>query len=136
MAEFPPLPPGVLLFPEGLPGFENLTRFVLLQEEDLLPIVFLRSLAEPNICLPVTPVRCIRPEYDLRLEDDDRRVLDLADQAVPESDLMCLVVLKLGDGLQPATANLLAPIVVNLRNHVAKQVIQIRSLYSTAVEVS
>jgi flagellar assembly factor FliW len=48
---------------------------------------------------------------------------------------LCLAVLNLADGAQPATANLLAPIVVNVETWTAKQVIQVDSSYSTATEV-
>src|SRR5436309_1037190 len=134
MKETEPLPRGTVHFPEGLPGFEQLTQFVLLQDEELLPLAFLTSLVEPKICLPVVPVQRIHPEYDLKLADDDRDALKLTEDS-SDADLLCLAVLNLGDGLQPATANLLAPIVINLRTWTAKQVIQIQSPYSCVVEV-
>jgi len=132
MVEAQPLPSGVLRFPEGLPGFENLTQFVLLQDEDLVPLAFLASLVEPRVCLPVLPVRRLDTDYDLRLDEDDRRVLHLTG----EGDLLCLAIVTLGDGAAPPTANLLAPIVVNLSNWTAKQVIQIHSSYSPALEIA
>ena len=127
-------PQGVLHFPEGLPGFEQLTDFLLLEEEELRPIVFLQSLSEPPVCLPAVPAEQVHPGYSLELAEDDRRVLGLAPEAPPH--LLCLVILHLGDGSQPVTANLLAPIVVNLGNWTARQVIQIHSPYSTLAEVS
>ena len=136
MTEAEPLPRGVLHFPEGLPGFENLSQFVLLQDEELLPLVFLTSLAEPKICLPVLPVQRILPDYRLRLSEEDRRLLHLTAEPVVGGNVLCLVVLNLGDGRQPATANLLAPIVVHPETWTAKQVIQVESPYSAVAEVS
>ena len=135
MTEVNPLPPGILQFPEGLPGFENLTEFILLQDEELLPIVFLTSLVEPKICLPVMPVQRIRQDYRLEIEEPDRRVLLLREDPVVGRNVLCLAVLTLGDGLQPPTANLLAPIVVNVETWTAKQVIQLNSSYSTVADV-
>lgn len=134
MAEAQPWPAGVIQFPEGLPGFENLHQFVLRQDDDLLPIVFLVSLSEPRIYLPVTLTNHLRPDYQVRLSEEDRRMLNLAEDAAHGPDILCLAVLNLGDGTRPC-ANLLAPIVVNIANSTAKQVIQIESPYSTASEI-
>ncbi len=135
MAETRLLPeaPGVIYFPEGVPGFESLREFVLLQEQDLLPLVFLVSPVEPRICLPVVPIQKISPDYDVRLGDEDRAVLGLAGGEHPK--ILCLAVVSLGDGSQPATANLLAPIVINLKNWTARQVVQADSSYPVAAEV-
>jgi flagellar assembly factor FliW len=135
MTEAASLPQGIVCFPEGLPGFENLTQFVLLRDEELLPIIFLTSLGEPKICLPVMPVDHIQEDYRVTLAEEDRRLLRFRDEPRVGSNALCLAVLNLGDGLQPATANLLAPIVVNVETWIAKQIIQPDSPYSTAAEV-
>jgi flagellar assembly factor FliW len=129
------LPGGVLHFPEGLPGFESLNQFVLLQDEGLLPIVFLTALGEPQICLPVMPVQRLLPDYRVQLGEDDKRVLRLTEEAVPGKNVLCLVVLNLAEGGQAATANLMAPIVVNIETWTAKQIIQSEGPYSSVAEV-
>ncbi len=126
---------GVIYFPEGLPGFESLTRFVLLQEDDLLPVVLLSSLAEPRISFAVLPIPCIQKGYELRVSDDDRRALGLAGPPVIGLNVQCLAIVSLRDGVQPASANLFAPIVINIENWTAKQVIQLESHYSAVAEV-
>ncbi len=128
-------PQGVVHFPEGLPGFEKLREFVLLQDEELLPIVFLRSLVEPKICFPVLPIQRIQQDYQLRLGEDDRRFLNLSEDPVPGRNVLCLAILNLGTGAQPPSANLFAPIVVNMENWIAKQIMQFDSPYSAVAEV-
>ena len=122
-----------------MPGFESLREFVLLQDEELLPIVFLSSLGEPKVCFPVLPIQNIEREYHLRLGEDDRRVLGLSEdpaaQSASEEQLLCLAILNLGDGSRSPSANLFAPIVINLTNWTAKQVIQVESSYPAALEV-
>jgi len=132
----PPRPPlSVIHFPEGLPGFENHTHFTLVQEEELQPIVFLLSLVDPGIQFPVVPIQKIHQNYQLQLSEEDRRTLVLAGEPVVGENLLCLAILTLGDGTQPATANLFAPIVVNLESWMAKQVILFNSNYSVTAEV-
>ena len=135
MAATEAFPPGVLHFPEGLPGFEGNTEFALLQDEELQPIVFLQSLGEPQVCFSVLPIQRIDPKYHLRLGDDDRRLLGLPGGPEQVLNVLCLAIVNLGDGAQPASANLFAPIVVNLDNWFAKQVIRFDSAYSAVTEV-
>lgn len=130
-----PLPQGILHFPEGLPGFENLRQFVLLRDEDLGPLYFLTAVAEVHICLPVVPVGCVQKDYSLALSEEDRRILELAEAPRPGDNVAILAVVNLGDGSQAATANLFAPIVVNLEKWKAKQVILYDSDYPLALEV-
>jgi len=134
MAEAQPWPAGILHFPEGLPGFENLRQFVLLRDDDLLPILLLVSLTEPRISLPVMPMHQLRPDYRLRLSEEDRRVLSLTEGPDNSVEALCLAILNLGDGTHPC-ANLLAPIVINSATSTAKQVIQVETPYSTASEI-
>ncbi|HYM12262.1 MAG TPA: flagellar assembly protein FliW [Bryobacterales bacterium] len=135
MAENDSWPKGVVHFPEGLPGFEDLTRFVLLQDEELLPIAFLSSLIEPKVCFPVLPIQRIDQNYELRLRDDDRQLLKLNGEPVDGINILCVAILNLGDGSKPPSANLFAPIVINLENWTAKQIIQFESSYSSVSEV-
>jgi len=126
---------GVVYFPEGLPGFESLTRFVLLREDDLLPVVLLCSLTEPSVSCPIVPIQCIEKGYELRLNEDDCAVLGLAGPAVVGQNVQCLAIVSLGDGTRPASANLFAPIVISLEILTAKQVIQFESNYAAVAEV-
>ena len=43
----------VINFSDGLPGLEEYTQFAILQFEGSYPIVWLQSIQEGNICLPV-----------------------------------------------------------------------------------
>lgn len=57
----------VVSFPFGLPGFEQETRFVLLERPVWSPIVFLQSLHRPALCFLAAPVAVLDPNYCLRV---------------------------------------------------------------------
>lgn len=116
-------------FPEGLPGFENCGRFVLTHSEEYAPIHFLQAVTDVDVSLPVLPVQSVDVEYRLMLSDRDREVLELNDEARLGEDIVCLVVLVLSGGDEPPACNLMAPIVMNPKKRVAKQVLQIESDY-------
>ncbi|MFN8074005.1 MAG: flagellar assembly protein FliW [Kineosporiaceae bacterium] len=111
-----------LRFVRPLPGFGELTRFVLVSLDDdgsegLLSE--LRSLERDDVRFLVAPPGPLFPDYEVELDDDTVADLGLTDA----DDAIVLVVLTLGaDGGAP-TANLLAPVIVNARTRAAAQVI-------------
>ncbi len=121
----------VLTFAAGLPAFEHLTRFLIIEHAGSAPLVFLQSLDEPGVCLPALPMLAIDPAYELSLTGDDLEALGFGDSGrVPGANAMgCFAVVSIPpDG--PATANLLAPVVVNLAARRAVQAVRPDGRYS------
>lgn len=123
-------PAAVIEFPRGLPGFDDRRRFLALQFEDTAPVVFLQSLEHPNLCFITMPVLAVDPQYRLQVSTEDLGEVDLPSQRQPRigEDVLCLAVLSLRE--TGPTANLLAPVVVNLRNLKAVQAVAPESGYS------
>ena len=119
----------VVTFPEGIPGLSGARSFVILRSEEMEPIAVLQSIEDQHLSLPVIPVHAVEQAYQLSLGDQDRATLD----AGPEQQtagLVCLAVLVLPVGGNPAACNLLAPIVINPASMRGKQVVQVGSGYS------
>ena len=121
----------VLVFPQGIPAFERETRFLALRQPINEPLVFLQSLAEPNLCFATLPAQAACPGYALHIAPEDLKALglDVRRQPVIGRDVLCLVILSVEEG-GPPTVNLLAPVVVNLRTQQGRQVIQMESRYT------
>jgi flagellar assembly factor FliW len=117
-----------LEFPQGLPGFEGYRRFVVVEEPRFLPAVRLQSLDSPEVCFWAAPARAIDPEYELELSADDRRVLGLEPALVGEPLLEFAILCAPKSGR--LTANLLAPVVVNLKTRMAVQAVRSDRRYS------
>ena len=121
----------VLEFPAGLPGFEDQTRFVLVERPAAAPIVFLQSLGLPDLCFLAAPLAAIDSAYDLAVTPEDLRRLGLDErrQPRPDEEVVCLAILSAPeDG--PLTANLLAPVVIGKRTRRAVQAVRMDSRYS------
>ena len=120
----------VIEFPEGLPGFENQHRFLLVRFEHTDPLVFLQSLEDASTCLMTLPARSVNPDYRLRLGKEDLATLGFSSTRQPQigDDVLCLTALSLRE--TGPTANLLAPIVVNLSNLRGVQAVIPNSKYS------
>lgn len=111
-----------LEFPHGIPAFETERRFRLIERE---PLLFLESATNPALSFLLLPVALIDPHYQLALTVEDRETLD----ASAESHLLCLAVITAAED-SPPTANLLAPVVVNLDRGRAVQAVRSDAAYS------
>jgi flagellar assembly factor FliW len=117
-------------FPSGLPGFEQRRRFLAVQLPDTNPLVFLQSLDDPGLCFVTLPVLAVEPKYRLRLSGEDLEHLGFSGGRQPRigPDVLCLAVLSIR--ASGPTANLLAPVVVNVANLKAVQAVMADSGYS------
>jgi flagellar assembly factor FliW len=109
----------VLTFPEGLPGFEDHHAFALIEDQTLEPFHWLQSLADPNVGFLVIEPAALVPDYAFDLPDPDVRLLELDGTNPPR--VLCILTVP-GD-VQAMTANLQAPLVINPRRQLGKQVI-------------
>ncbi len=124
-------PEAVFDFPQGLPAFEDQRQFVFIETPKHAPLVFLQSLQNARLCFLALPVRVIDPDYRLAISVEDLEALDLNPMRQPteSADVFVLALVSVGAD-SPATANLMAPIIVNLATRRALQAIRRDSIYS------
>ncbi|HBT50975.1 MAG TPA: flagellar assembly protein FliW [Petrotoga sp.] len=102
-----------ITFEYGIPGFEDLKQFVLLEPEDTYPIMWLASLEDKNVAFPVTFPQLIRSDYQFTLPQDLTEYLELDK---PE-DAIILSILTIPEKEDEITINLAAPIIISQKNH-------------------
>jgi len=116
----------VITFKEGLPGFPQIHRFAILEAEELKPFQSLQALDEPPISLLIINPFLVDPAYEFRLADADMEDLS----STNSTELAVLAVATIPDDPALATLNLMAPIVINDKARLGKQVILHESKYS------
>jgi flagellar assembly factor FliW len=115
-------------FPVGLPGFESEKRFILIENDALAPMVFLQSLATPAICFLTVPVQVVDPGYQIGMREEDHEQLGLDNTAAAgPGGVLALAILTAKD---TCTANLLAPVVVNMQRRMGVQAVRADARYS------
>jgi flagellar assembly factor FliW len=134
-------------FPQGLPAFEEEKTFVLIEapqgqkaqgdEPEGAPLVFLQSLTRAGLCFLAFPILAVQEDYQLAIaaEELEDLELDAGRQPVLGSEVLVLALISLHDELL-ATANLMAPIVLNLKTRRGLQAIRRDSRYSHEHPVS
>jgi len=96
----------LIVFSDGIPGLEKYRKFALLQFEESYPIIWLQSVEDGGICLPVLDTFAVLTGYVFDIDDDDVKELELKE---PE-ELHIVSVLVIPDDIQGMTVNLAAPI--------------------------
>ena len=108
-------------FSDGLPGFESEHSFVLVERPAHHPLVFLQSVNTPQLCFPALPAQVVEAGYQPQLAEHDLELLGFSEQPRIGDDAVVLVVIAMHE--QNPTANLLAPLVINLSTRAAAQCI-------------
>jgi len=124
-------PESVIHFPAGLPGFEQERDFVIVEQPAHRPLLFLQSLAKRELCFLMLPVLTVDAEYRLRMRPEDVELIGFRGRRQPRigRDVFCGVFLTAIPDETP-TANLLAPIVINLQTRIAVQAVRPEPAYS------
>ncbi len=116
----------IITFPNGIQGFEELTRFVLTGEQETYPSLSLQSVDDPWVSFTVIDPFLFFADYSVEIPDIDKEILGLNDTDSP----VILSIVFVPEDPSAMTANLLAPIVINPRNRVGRQVILQNTNYS------
>lgn len=106
--------------PGGILGFEEFTRYALICPlgENTFPM-WLQSVDAPQPCFVVYDPMLIYPDYIFEITDDEQERLKI-DETVPYRVLTVAIV---PDDYKKTTINLRCPLVINLRDRIAAQII-------------
>ncbi len=118
-------PEQVLDIPSGLFGFTDEHEFLLLEIPSRRPMVFVQSITTPDLCFIALPVQVIDQQYRLLLSAPELAEMNWRSQETElqmGTDLLCLALLAIGEN-RPVTANLLAPLVIDIAHHKGMQII-------------
>lgn len=109
-----------IVFPNGIIGFPEVREYCLVDPGDDTLILWLQSLnPEFDIAFPVLEPKIFKRDYAVSLSGADRREL----QAEKTEHCAVLCILTITDDITQMTANLKAPLVLNLDQQIGKQVV-------------
>jgi flagellar assembly factor FliW len=120
----------ILHFEQGLPGFEDEKHFVLLPMEGT-PFSTLQSVSTKDLAFFTTNPFLFFKHYDFELVESVQKQLKIKE----ESDVLVQVILTIQEPLEKSTGNLQAPVVINVNENLAKQVVLTDNKYRTRHEL-
>jgi len=101
-------------------GFNDLSKYVIIEPEKDTLFKWLQSVEEPALAFPIISVATLDYDYSVDLADNVVNDLEITN---PESLLVMNITSIPQDNPRGTTINLLAPIIFNLDNQKAGQVV-------------
>ena len=106
-------------FENGLPAFEDCKDFIFVMEKKLEPFIIMQSLNDESLSFVCVDPFIITDEYTVRVKENIMETLGIE----AKEDMMVLAVVTVNEDMTKTTANLVGPIIMNLKNNKAMQVI-------------
>jgi len=109
----------IITMRSGILGFEHLVRYVLLVQDEKIPLRWLQSLDDPSVAFVVVDPLLVQPGYQPELDDADCESLGITSG----EDAAMLVVVTIRSRPFSMSANLRAPVIINAVKRTASQFI-------------
>jgi len=117
----------LITFPDGIPGFSNTKRYFLVENDKGHPLCWLQAVEDPELAFVVTDPLIFNPDYRPQIPPEEFKRLEIdGGEALA---LLVIVNVPKEDPLK-MTANFMAPLVINAKTRLGKQVILYDSHYS------
>ncbi|RHW65658.1 flagellar assembly protein FliW [Clostridium botulinum] len=116
----------VIYFEKGIPGFQELKKFIIFPVEDNDVFSVFHSIEKEDMGIIVTSPFNIEKDYEIQLEEEQRKKIELQN----EKDALVLNTVTLNPDIDKITVNLRAPIIINIKEKIGEQIIINSDKYS------
>lgn len=114
-------------FDNGIPGFLDEKEYVILPFPDSDVFSILQSVQTPALGFIIANPFTYFKDYDFKIDENTLVQLEIKQ----ESDVLVYTILTVQESFEKTTTNLQAPLILNIRNKKAKQMILIDTSYKT-----
>jgi Uncharacterized protein conserved in bacteria len=115
----------VITFNKGIPGFNDLKKFILLDLHEYEPFKLLQSLEDEEISLIVTSPHEFFEDYEIKLSEETIKNLKIESS----EQVSIVTTVTLNSDPKKITTNLQGPIIINTYNNFGEQIILDDSKY-------
>lgn len=109
----------VFSFKGSILGFENYDQFQVLPLSEGEPYFYLQSSEDQSVGFLVTSPFWLFKDYEFEISDTERKELDIKKQ----EDIVVFSIVTIREPFSKSTLNLLAPLIVNVRTKLGKQIV-------------
>lgn len=119
----------VIHLANGMIGFPEERRFVLLRQSEESPFFWFQSVDNGGLAFVITDPSWFQPDYEIDIGPAEAEELGLKG-SLEGIQTFVVVNIHFANGASEITANLLGPIVINPHKRLGKQLVLYRSAYS------
>lgn len=117
----------IVKFPSGLYGFEDNYEFVIIDNpNEEIPFKWLQSVNNPDLAFVIVSPFVFKPDYDFSLNDSIIEKLEIKEA----NDVTVYNIVVIPEDINKMTANLAAPLIINVNKLLGKQIILDDNKYS------
>jgi len=120
----------LLSVPEGIFGFEDYTKYALI-DSDYEPFIWLQSVEKPEVAFLIVDPFLICSNYETDIDDESLKKIGISK---PE-DIIIMTIVTVPSSGSPITANFAGPLVINKTTRQCMQVILNDNRWSTKVDI-
>ncbi len=117
----------LILMPQGVIGFQDLKKYVILDHEKDSPFKWLQSVEDGSIAFVLINPLTFKPDYEVEVTEAEINDLELES----EEDAVISVIVTIPSNPKNMTANLKGPLIFNLKNRKGKQIVLQDPRYTT-----
>lgn len=117
----------IINFSRGLLGLEEYRQYILFHIEEKSKFRCLQSIDEVGIAFIVINPWDFYMDYSIDVSDDDLDEIEMENQ----NDLFIVNLITIKENIKSATANLVAPIIINVKAQLGAQVVLTKDKYTT-----
>lgn len=102
----------VITFDKGIIGFEDYKKYTIVYDSDKddAAIMWLQSLDDVTLAIPIMKPEYVKPDYDPIVEDE---LINSLGENIREAEIVVFTALTVPSDLTKMTCNLKAPIIIN-----------------------
>jgi len=120
----------IIYFSEGICGFEDLKRWILLgdkgsENRDAALFMWLHSVEDPSVCFVVIDPFAVKKDYSPEVGFDTLSKVGTENTA----DLRFMAIVTMPEDIKKMTVNLKSPLVVNSLKNMAVQMVMDNDVY-------
>lgn len=121
----------VITFKEGIPGFEELTQFIMLEDEDGV-FCYLQAMEDEHVVFPIINPYLLKKDYAPNINESYFE--KLGGGKSEEFTLFAIATIK--DNIQESTLNLQGPLLIHIEKRIGIQAIVEDKVYQTRHKIA
>lgn len=115
----------IIKFNKGIPGFEDLKKYIIMDIEENIDFKVLQSVEDKDIGFVVTVPFSFYEDYEVTINDDIIKRLEIEN----EEDVLILSIVTINEDVKKSTMNLQAPLIINMKTKLGEQYIDQREIH-------
>lgn len=109
----------IIMLKKGMPGFENLKKFILFPLEENQVFSVLHSIEDEEIGFVVVSPFYVMKDYEFEIDDNRLKALNIKDN----EEVLVLNTVTVNSDIEKITVNMRAPIAININTKLGEQII-------------